>query len=230
MPMTLNEIKASICGEGADGKSRAISIAGAHKYNMVDTTVDPVVISEFSSMEPVVSMIIGPEITWVSLKFIYGESNSLKLFFRTFERYLEETDHNTDTATAVAFLTLIPIELAGQYYVSAVNPIMWALEPESVGEDFRTLRIAFFSEDVSFLESNLGDNFFDKALAAADGEYDYNDNHDFVETDRDDYGASDRDDTFMDSDKFIADFSDDYIDDEDDSDETPPDRGTYVYH
>lgn len=229
MSMTLQEIKESICGEGIDGKSRAISIAGAHKYNMIDPSEEPKLIAEISSMEPIVSVIIGPEITWVSLKFIYGESNDLKLFFRTYERYLEETDNNTDSAEAVAFLTLLPIELAGQYYISAVHPIMWALEPEAVGEDFRTLRIAFFSENVSFLQSNLGDDFFDKALVAAGSTKDSSD--EFVNIEYDEYGHSERDEEFISEDKYIPDLNgEDFNKDDFDDEDKPTDRSSYVYH
>lgn len=237
---TLKEIKDAICGEDSEGKSRAISIVGAHTYNMKNTGEEPRVIAEFSSTEPIVSIVIGGDITWVSMKFISDDSNNLKLFFRTLERYLEETDKNTEEAEAVAFLTFIPLEFSGQYYMTAMHPIMWALEPESVGEDSRTLRVAFFSENVSFLETDYDDGFFDDALAMAAGNNDPDDDR----FNSRQYDSTERDRAFMDSDKYIADFDDDDdeededddfedIDDEDDDDEDENlnnGREGYIYH
>lgn len=239
MSITLQEIKDAVCGQDVDGKSKAISIIGAHKYDMSNTGAEPIVIAEFSSLEPIVSVIIGGEITWVSLKFTSDKSGDLSLFFRTLERYLEETDNNTESSQAVSFISLIPIELAGQYYINAMNPIMWAIEPESVGEDARILRVAFFSEDVSFLESDLDDDFFDRALEAATESLESDETEDIYDREYE-YGQSDRDDDFIDEDKYIADLADRYSDDEDEDDDDfedigggdddrPNDRESYVY-
>lgn len=230
MSITLKEIKDATCGEDINGKSKAISVIGAHKYNMSNTMEEPQIIAEFSSTEPIVSIIIGNDITWVNLKFISEKSEALSVFFRTLERYLEETDKNTDTSEAVAFLTFLPLELSGQYYITALHPIMWALEPEAVGEDSRTLRIAFFSENVSFLESDLEEDFFEKAKETAE-EFDQSNSYTSSE-----YSRDDRDAEFIDGDRYIADFADDDEDDEDDDNDNeyddyrPTDRTGYVYH
>lgn len=235
--ITLKEIKDATCGEDINGKSKAISVIGAHRYNMANTTEEPQVIAEFSSTEPIVNIIISGDITWINLKFISEKSELLSMFFRTLERYLEETDKNTEDNEAVAFLTFLPLEFAGQYYITAMHPIMWALEPEAVGEDMRTLRVAFFSENVSFLESDLDEDFFDMAKENA------------AETDSDNLYYQDdtyddrdlRNSEFIDSDKYIADFDDDdedddddYEDDEDDEEDDekydPLDRTGYIYH
>lgn len=235
MPISLQEIKNATCGENAEGKSKAISIIGAHNYNLADTSEDPTVIAEFSSVEPIVSIVIGPEITWISLKFISGSSHDLSLFFRTLERYLDETDSNTKTKEAVAFVSFLPLELTGQYYITALHPILWALEPESAGEDLRTLRIAFFSENVSFLESDLDDNFFEKALAEATG----NDYTNDSSRDESEYGRTERDLEFLDAEKYLSYYDDDEDnDDDDDEDEDDDfddidddnDRKNYVYN
>ena len=108
---------------------------------------------------------------------------------------------------------------------------MWALEPEAVGEDSRTLRIAFFSENVSFLESDLEEDFFEKTREKAE-EFDQSNGYANSE-----YGKDDRDAEFTDGDRYIADFADDDEDDEDgdnnddeDDDYKPTDRTGYVYH
>lgn len=228
MSATLQEIKDAICGEDISGKSKAISIVGAHKYNMQNTTEDPKVISEISSTEPIVSIIIGGDFTWVNLKFISDESNNLKLFFRTLERYLEETDRNTMDSEAVAFMSFIPLEYAGQYYVTAMNPIMWALEPEMAGEDARTLRIVFLSENVSFLESDVDDGFFENALASAnlsDNGPDYGIDKDNVATNTDGFNSN-----YLKNDRFLSDFEEKEDSDDESSENKPTDRTGYVYH
>lgn len=183
-------------------------------------------------MEPIVSIVIKGDLTWISLKFISEKSDMLSLFFRTLERYLEESENdNMETETA-AFLTLLPLELGGQYYITAMRPLFWALEPESVGEDMRTLRMVFFSEDIAFLESDFEDEFFEgaKALAeSSDAEYASEEDTD------DDYSRAARDAEFTDSERYFADFDDDDDDededdeDDDDDEDTPPDRSSYVY-
>lgn len=227
MQITLKEIKDAACGEDINGKSKSISIVGAHRYNMADTTQEPQIISECSTMEPIVNIIIGGDITWISLKFISEKSGNLSMFFRTLERYLEETDKNTEDSEAVAFITFLPVELAGQYYITAMHPIMWALEPERVGEDSRTLRIAFFSENVSFLESDIDEDFFENAKEIAAE----TDNREY---ETEDYHRAERDEIFTDGDKYIADLTeedDDYDEDTDEEDDDmPTDRSSYVYH
>ena len=167
MPITMEEIKEAACGYDSEGQSKSITVIAAHNYLMNDENAPPEVIAEFSSLEPEVSMAISNEITWISLKFASEKSSDLSLYFRTLERFLEEVEKGHMNKNSLAFLSVIPIEFAGQYYINAMHPIMWAVEPESIGADFRILRIAFFSENIAFLESNLEDGFFDEALRAA---------------------------------------------------------------
>lgn len=227
MSITLKEIKDAVCGRDINSKSKALSVVGVHKYNMANTAEEPKVIAEFSSVEPIVSVTIGKEITWISLEFIREKSSMLSLFFRAFERYLEETDNNSEESEAVAFLTLLPIEYSGQYYITAMHPIMWALEPKAVGEDSRILRIAYFTENISFIESDFDEDFFEKVQQTADV-IEAEDKE--VLTPKDERNAE-----FTSDEKYIADLTEDETDDdkdekESDAEETPTDRASYVYH
>lgn len=235
MSIDIRTIKESACGHDTEGRSKSISILGAHNYKSNSEMQEPEVIAEFSSLEPVVSIAIGGEITWISLKFLSDKSSDLSLFFRTLERYLEEVDKATEEKNPVAFLSLIPIEFSGQYYINAVHPIMWAVEPESIGTEFRILRIAFFSENIAFLESSLEDDFFAEALEIAKQE---NDPDNYMPR-RQEYGKSERDEEFTDSDRFFADFNEskkqydyDYdYDEEDEEDEDDEENSIpYIYH
>lgn len=247
MSITLPEIKRAACGQDVDGKSKSLSIVGVHRYNLANMGEDPRVIAEFSSIEPIVSITIGGEITWISLKFISEASANLKLFFRALERYLEEVDSDqkllegADETEVAAFISLVPIELAGQYYITAKDPILWALEPESAGEDMRTLRVAFFTDSVAFLESDIDDDFINDALVEGfEKERELNESGEYESDYEDyesDYGKTERDDEFMSADRYVADFDDeeddddyDDYDEEDDEEDHPNDRTDYIYH
>lgn len=236
MSITLKEIRDAACGVDKDGHSKSLSILGAHIYNLADPTKEPKVIAEFSSKEPVISIHVSGEITWIDFKFHSDQSHDLSLYFRTLERFLEETDNNTESENAAAFATVMPIELKGRYYINAVNPVMWAMEPEAVGEVSRILRIAFFSDNVSFLESDLDDNFIEQALTESEDVNNHAAKEYFAALDGDDYGESDRDEDFISEDRFFeeeygySDEDDESEEDTDDDDDNPTDRSTYVYH
>lgn len=237
MSISIEEIKEASCGRDPDGQSKAITIIGAHNYSMTDELADPEVIAEFSSLEPEVSMAINNDIAWISLTFNSDKSSDLALYFRTLERYLEEVGKSHPDKSPVSFLSIIPVDFTGQYYINAIHPIMWAVEPESIGSDFRILRIAYFAENIAFLESNLDEGFFDEALRSAKEE----NKEEFVAVNAKEYADLDRDAYFNNSDRFFADKNieedddddDEYADDgydDDDDDEDGSDRSSYIYH
>lgn len=181
--MTVKEIKEATCGVDENNKSKCVTVAGAHIYSLVDSEADHRVLVEKTTLEPAVNLIVHGNFCTIDLEFARETSESLGDIFQCLERYLAACDDNDEEQEAAAFLTLIPYELNGQYYINAINPVFWSLEPDAVGGQFRTLRIVFYADDVMFNETDedfdllgavMGDDASDEYDDIYD-EYGYND-------------------------------------------------------
>lgn len=186
--MTVKDIKDATCGVDETGKSKCVTIAGAHMYSLIDTEAEPKVLLEKTSLEPAAELIVHGNFCTIDLTFQQENSSALGDVFQCLEQYLAACDENTEEQEAAAFITLIPYELEGQYYINAINPIFWSLEPDMVGGQFRTLRVVFYADDVMFNEADEDINILNAVMAqdtedgydneGYDDEYEYTDEED----------------------------------------------------
>lgn len=216
--MTALEVKEAISGKDGNGKSKAVSIIGTHINDIANLTKDPEVIMEVTSMEPSVELRFHGNMATVDLEFSSEKSEQLKMFFRCLERFLEETDNNSERQEASCFINLIPYSLSGQYYVTAINPIFWSLTPDFAGGNFNKLRIVFYANNVIFNESNSEENVLDAAMLQAEDKkeddkndelYNYIDETDYLDDDE----KEDRNEKFSNSEKYSHEIKKEYNDD-----------------
>lgn len=153
--ISINEIKNSACGTDNEGNAKAIVIAGLQKFNVNDTTAEPESLMEVSTIEAVIDIKTIGNFSYVNLKFPAADNSDLALFYRLFERYYDVAEENDDEHEIVAFLSIIPLELEGQYTINAMYPVFWALEPDLVGDSPRTIRSVYIPEDVQFIRTEL---------------------------------------------------------------------------
>lgn len=165
--ITINEIKNAACGADKDGNAKSIVIAGLQRININDTSEDPESLMEVSTVEAIVDIKTIGNFSYVNLKFPGVENADLSLFFRLLERYYDVGDESDDDHETVAFFSIIPLELEGQYTINAMYPVFWALEPDLVGDSPRTIRAVFIPEDVQFIKTDLNDGEFEDIIAQA---------------------------------------------------------------
>lgn len=184
--MTVREIKAATCGYDENNKSKCVTVSGAHIYSLQDPEAAPTVLLEKVTLEPAAELIVHGNFCTIDLKFEKETSSSLGDIFQCLEQYLKACEDNTERQEAASFITLIPYELEGEYYINAVNPIFWSLEPDMIGGQFRTLRVVFYADDVMFNEADSDLNILSAVMGEKTdeeegtdldpyGDYDYND-------------------------------------------------------
>lgn len=168
--ITVNEIREAACGTEADGSPKAIVITGLQKFNKNDTTEDPISLMEVSTVAAVVDIKTIGNFSYVNLKFPGSTNGDLSLFYRCLERYFEVDDESDENNEVVAFISIIPFSLSGEFLINAVYPIFWALEPDVLNDPPRTLRVVFAPEDIQYIYSDLNTDEVAEMIAAAQAE------------------------------------------------------------
>ena len=200
----IQDIKNAACGENENGKAKCVVSVGAHIYNTENSSEKPKTIAEVNSLDPIVEIRSHGEFAWVDLKFSNENSLHLSQIFSCLERYLAETGNDVEGRETAAFISLIPVSMGGRYYINCLNPIFWALLPDTIGGSLRNLRITFYADDVLFNESDVDDNFAQEIIKSAESasrindednlyDYDDDDNLDYL-NDEDDDEVYDEDD------------------------------------
>lgn len=206
--MTVREIKEATCGVDENNKSKCVTVAGAHIYNLHDVEVAPRVLTEKVAVEPYANITVHGNFCTIDLKFTRENSSSLGDIFQCLEQYLAACSDNTDEQEAAAFITLIPYELEGQYYINAVNPVFWSLQPDAIGGQFRTLRVVFYSDDVMFNEADNNINILDAVMNKQKGTEKSDDDDLYGDYQYDDE-ENDRDAQFSNAENYMNEYNDD---------------------
>ena len=163
--ITIDEIKSAACGVDENGKGKSLIIAGLQKFEKANPDKEPESLMEVSTLDAILDIKTFNGHSYLNLKFPSPLNSDLALFFRCLERYLEESDTATNEKyELVCFMTIIPLELEGQYMINATFPIFWALEPDAIGDALRNLRVLFIPDDVQFIYSDLMDADFAKMV------------------------------------------------------------------
>lgn len=166
--ISINEIKNAACGTDSEGKSKAIVIAGLQKFDINDSSKEPVSLMETSTINAIVDIKSIGSFSYVNLKFPSADNSDLSLFYRLLERYFDTAESEDDNSELVAFFSIIPLDLDGQYTINALYPVFWALEPDLVGDPARTLRSVFLPEDIKFIHTDLNSDELNQIIAQAE--------------------------------------------------------------
>lgn len=169
--ITIDEIKEAACGVDEDGNPKSIVIIGLQKFNVNDTTEDPETLMEISTVDAVVDIKSIGTFSYISLRYPDATNADLALAYRCLEQYYEKAEEESnDEYEVVAFISIIPLELTGEYIISALYPVFWALEPDIITEPARTLRVVHIPEDIQFMHSDLNDEDVARIIAEATNE------------------------------------------------------------
>lgn len=163
--ITINEIIKAACGCAEDGSAKTIVIAALQKINNNNPDEKPENLMEVSSIDAIINLKTIGAFSYLDVKFPSATHSDLSLFYRCFEQFYEKVNDNNPENILLPFLSIIPLELDGEYIINATNPIFWAVEPDYIGEAPRTLRFVFLPDDVQFIYSDLNKDEVDNLIA-----------------------------------------------------------------
>lgn len=167
LDITIKEIKEAACGTDEAGNAKSIVIIGVQKFDVNDTSKEPETIMEISTIDAIVDIKTIGSFSYINLKFPGSGNSDLSLSYRALERYYDTADSTEDGYETVAFISIIPMELEGQYTINALYPIFWSLEPDIVGDPARSLRIVHLPEDIQFIRTDLNDGEYERLMMQA---------------------------------------------------------------
>lgn len=152
LDITIKEIKEAACGTDEAGNAKSIVIIGVQKFDVNDTSKEPETIMEISTIDAIVDIKTIGSFSYINLKFPGSGNSDLSLSYRALERYYDTADSTEDGYETVAFISIIPMELEGQYTINALYPIfghlsliLWAI-PLALSESSISLKIYSLSE------------------------------------------------------------------------------------
>ena len=161
---TLNEIKRAVCGKDANGNTKALVTFGAQVFDVKDVDKEPDIIAEESTLDAEIKIDVIANYTYVTLIFPNEHNSDLSLIFRGFETYLEQGQTRSKNEETICFISLMPLELGGDAYISCMFPIFWGLEPDYAGGEYRRLRVVFENKNVLAIASTLRDEDLKKIV------------------------------------------------------------------
>lgn len=94
-------------------------------------------------------MVYGNDFITIDLVFKGANTPELKTVWNKLEKYGEQGIVSSE-------LDIMPIECDGRFYLKAINPEYWVLQPERVGErDLNVIRILYDNENVQAVSSGV---------------------------------------------------------------------------
>lgn len=156
--ITTKEIREAIIGPDPSGQPKTLVSMSSNLFD--DPTTEPALLMEVSSMSSIINIVTIGSYTYVELRFSSETDSDLALAYRCLEHNFEEAGKATEEQTCMVTLTLLPLELEGRYFMAAIDPVFWALEPDRAGGQFNVLRIVFESTDVRYMESDIDEEEF----------------------------------------------------------------------
>ena len=165
--ITINEINEASFGVDSEGSAKSIVIAALQRVNVAGPEQDPESIMEVSSVEAIAELKTLGAFSYLSLKFPTAEHSDLAMFFRCLKKYYDEASDENIEDTLVAFISIIPLSLMGEYMINAMNPLFFALEPDFVGDAPKTLKLVYIPDDIQYLYADLNETDIERILEQA---------------------------------------------------------------
>ena len=153
--MDLNELFKNASGIDEENKPKSsIAITSMIMDGSSDDDVEETF--SYGSAAPVVNIENHSGYIQIDLKFGYHLDESLRIIWSALEQFGENLSNNKEDEFNIPVLsiTIVPLALDGKQSISAFNPIMWTLQPESpLYEKSNVIRILFEEDSVYQVEN-----------------------------------------------------------------------------
>jgi hypothetical protein len=106
--------------------------------------------------EPILSVNARQNFLELTLTFPKADSSNLKVLWSHLENYreLEAQQSITDSELILFSLVLVPIGGLGTSYMIATNPIIWYVQPSTLGGELNQIRLLLHAEDLRFYQTD----------------------------------------------------------------------------
>lgn len=153
--MDLNELFKNASGIDEENKPKSsIAITSMIMDGSSDDDVEETF--SYGSATPVVNIENHSGYIQIDLKFGYHLDESLRIIWSALEQFGENLSNSKEDEFNIPVLsiTVVPLALDGKQSITAFNPIMWTLQPESpLYEKSNVIRILFEEDSVYQVEN-----------------------------------------------------------------------------
>jgi hypothetical protein len=113
-------------------------------------------IAQMTLYEPILSVNARQNFLELTLTFPKADSSNLKVLWSHLENYreLEAQQSITDSELILFSLVLVPIGGLGTSYMIATNPIIWYVQPSTLGGELNQIRLLLHAEDLRFYQTD----------------------------------------------------------------------------
>ena len=168
--MIMKDFQKAINGRYEDGTVKNVVTLGVQRQ-FANSTKEPEIIHQIVTLEPEVKVWTKYDgkhnDTYVELMFNSSESDALQMYFHALETYAEESLNDDIHTMVIAYLSVIPFEYNGEYFLEARFPRFWWDVPDVIGGDRSNLRICFEGENVAVFKSSVGQEYLHTVLSMA---------------------------------------------------------------
>ena len=163
MDKTIKEILDATKGINDDGSSKVGVSVSLEMLNALTRQIEH--IDDAIFLESNVD--IKRHDAFLQIDLMYKTSTSedlLKMweFIDTFYSNALDTTADDVNRTPMCLVSILPYALNGEYYIQAINPIFWSLQPKAPGSSYTIVRLKFEETDVQFLRGEISEEFFNK--------------------------------------------------------------------
>lgn len=141
-------------GVNEDGQPKAtvaLTLEMVHR----DTEVRRL-IAQQAMYRPVVHIERRRKFIELSFTFPTAMDNHLRVMLANLDKYSDKVDSENEASVENAQLSIIilPIVALGSFYMVALNPVLWALQPSEFNGPINQLKVLVECEDVGFMQTD----------------------------------------------------------------------------
>lgn len=154
----IDEIIKAACGKNENNNPNCSLTLCTQKWSVMEDK-EPETIGEHPAYRPVLDLQKHGKFIQIDLEFPALSDIDLKIMWNMFEKYgreLDEVDDNSESIP-VSALTIVPLVYEGGYYMIAINPIFWTLQPSQPGKEATVIRLLYEEENLNFYEASEED-------------------------------------------------------------------------
>lgn len=154
----INEIIKAACGKNEDNNPNCTFTLCTQKWSIMEDK-EPETIGEHPAYKPVLNIQKHGKFIQIDLEYPATSDTDLKIMWNMLEKYGRELDEVDDDSESIpmSVLTMVPLVYEGCYYMIAINPIFWALQPSQPGKDATVIRLLYEEENLNFYEASEED-------------------------------------------------------------------------
>lgn len=155
----IDEIIKASCGKNEDNNPNCSFTLCTQKWSIMEEDKEPETIGEHPAYKPVLDMQKHGKFIQIDLEYPTSSDIDLKIMWNMLEKYGQELDEVNEDSESIPMsaLTIVPLVYEGCYYMIAINPIFWTLQPSQPGKEATVIRLLYEEENLNFYEASEED-------------------------------------------------------------------------